>query len=101
FVAALGTPARAPAQQQKSEEVRARELFVFGRYAEALAIYGKLYAETAHPTYLRNVGRCYQNLGEADKAIASFREYLRQATDTPPDQRAKIEGYIREMEELK
>src|SRR6185369_16845954 len=46
-------------------------------------------------------GRCYQNLGEPDKAISSFREYLRQATDTPPDQRAKVEGYIREMEELK
>jgi len=101
FVAALGMPARAPAQQQKSEEVRARELFVFGRYAEALAIYGKLYAETAHPTYLRNVGRCYQNLGEADKAIASFREYLRQVKGISDNDREVVKQYIREMEALK
>src|SRR3954454_11749666 len=101
FVAALGTPARAPAQQPKSEEVRARELFVFGRYAEALAIYGKLYAETAHPTYLRNVGRCYQNLGEADKAIASFREYLRQVEGISDKDPEGVERYIREMEALK
>src|SRR4051812_10044649 len=101
FVAALGTPARAPAQQPKSEEVRARELFVFGRYAEALAIYGKLYAETAHPTYLRNVGRCYQNLGDADKALASFREYLRQVKGISDNDREVVKQYIREMEALK
>ena len=29
--------------------------------------YSKLYAETAHPTYLRNIGRCYQNLRRAPK----------------------------------
>jgi hypothetical protein len=95
----------ASAQQAEPEpdqrELSARQLFAVGKYTEALEIYGKLFAETAHPTYLRNVGRCYQNLGEADKAISSFREYLRQAKDLPPDQRALIERYIREMQDLK
>jgi hypothetical protein len=93
----------APAEAQKPDarEVKARELFAVGRYQEALQIYGKLFAETAHPTYLRNIGRCYQNLGDPDKAISSFREYLRQARDVPADQRAQVEGYIREMEDLK
>jgi hypothetical protein len=50
---------------------------------------------------LRNIGRCQQNLGEPDKAIASFREYLRKAKDLTADQRAEIEGYIAEMEQLK
>ena len=54
-----------------------------------------------HPTYLRNIARCHQNLGDADKAISSFREYLRKARDLPPDQRAEIEGYIAEMEQMK
>jgi hypothetical protein len=54
-----------------------------------------------HPTYLRNIGRCQQNLGEPDKAIASFREYLRKAKDLSADQRAEIDGYIAEMEQLK
>jgi tetratricopeptide (TPR) repeat protein len=82
-------------------EIGARQLFAVGKYAEALEIYGKLYAETTHPTYLRNIGRCYQNLGEPDRAISSFREYLRQARDLSPDQRQVVEGYMAEMESLK
>src|SRR5205814_435801 len=37
---------------------------------------------------------------EPEKAISSFREYLRQARDLTPDQRAQVEGYVHEMEEL-
>jgi hypothetical protein len=54
-----------------------------------------------HPTYLRNIARCHQNLGNPDKAISSFREYLRKAPDLSPAQRKEIEGYIAEMEQLK
>jgi tetratricopeptide (TPR) repeat protein len=94
-------PLRAQPTQEDQREVNARQLFAVGKYAEALEIFGKLYAETAHPTYLRNIGRCYQNLGDPDRAIASFREYLRQGRSLPDDQRKVIEGYIAEMEELK
>jgi hypothetical protein len=87
--------------QEDQREASARELFAMGKYADARAIYVKLYAETTHPTYLRNIGRCAQNLGEPDAAIASFREYLRQGRDITPEQRAQVEGYIKEMEELK
>jgi tetratricopeptide (TPR) repeat protein len=98
---ALAGSGRVHAQQRDRREVHAQELFALGRYADALGIYGKLYAETNHPTYLRNIGRCYQNMGEPDKAIASFREYLRHAKRLPDDQRAVIDGYIREMQDLK
>lgn len=101
IVVGIATTQPAFAQKADAREVKARELFGIGRYAEALDIYGKLYAETTHPTYMRNIGRCYQNMGEPDKAISSFREYLRQAANLAPDQRAQVEGYIREMEELK
>jgi tetratricopeptide (TPR) repeat protein len=83
------------------QDLKARKLFASGDYKQALEIYVNLYAETLHPTYLRNIGRCQQNLGEADKAIASFREYLRKAKDLGPAQRQEIEGHIAEMEELK
>jgi len=89
------------AQPQAASEKQAREFFAVGKYSEALEIYGRLYAETAHPTYLRNIGRCFQNLGEPDKAISSFREYLRQAKNLNAEQRTQVEGYIAEMEALK
>jgi tetratricopeptide (TPR) repeat protein len=82
-------------------ELKAREEFAAGRYELALDMFAKLYAETLHPNYLRNVGRCYQNLGQPDRAITSFHEYLHKAKGMTPDERAEIDGYIKEMQELK
>lgn len=83
-----------------AREMEAREAFAAGSYKHALDIYAKLYAERLHPTYLRNIGRCYQNLGEPERAISSFREYLRKAKDLTPEERTEVEGYITEMEDL-
>jgi hypothetical protein len=66
-----------------------------------LAIYLRLYAETHHPTYLRNIGRCRQMMREPDPAIESFRGYLREARNLAPSERAEIEGYVAEMQRLK
>src|SRR5450432_430596 len=82
-------------------DLKARTLFAAGDYHAALDIYAGLSAKTLHPTYLRNVGRCYQNLGEPDRAIGSFKEYLRKAEGLEAKGRAEINGYIKEMEELK
>ena len=81
-------------------ELKAREAFAAGRYQDALDVFAKLYAESLNPIYLRNIGRCHQNLGEPDRAIASFRDYLRKA-NVPAAERKEIDGYIKEMEELK
>jgi tetratricopeptide (TPR) repeat protein len=91
----------APAGAVDARELKAREEFAAGRYQEALDIFAKLYAETLHPIYLRNVGRCYQNLGEPDKAIISFRDYLRKHKTIEAHERSEIEGFIAEMEELR
>jgi tetratricopeptide (TPR) repeat protein len=98
---ASSPPAAAGASADDGGDLRARTHFAAGEYQEALEIYARLYAETMHPTYLRNIARCHQNLGNPDKAISSFREYLRKAKDLSADQRAEIEGYIAEMEQLK
>ncbi len=97
FALALGA-ARAQADQR---ELKAREDFAAGRYQQALDVFAKLYAETLHPVYLRNIGRCYQNLGDADKAIISFRDYLRKHKAITADERKEVEGFIAEMEDLK
>src|ERR1700748_1980236 len=57
-------------------ELKAREAFAAGKYDDALELFAKLYAETLHPVYLRNIGRCYQKLQKPDQAIDKFREYL-------------------------
>jgi hypothetical protein len=99
------TPSPAAFAKEKKEkrdprEMQAREAFAAGSYKDALDIYTKLYAEKLHPTFLRNIGRCYQNLDEPDRAISSFREYLRKAKDLPADERGEVEGYIKELEEV-
>src|SRR5262245_18844882 len=111
FAAALCAPvvmwvvlsALVPAQSLAApdrRELQAREAFAAGRYQEALDIYAKLYAEKLHPNYLRNIGRCYQDMGQPERAISSFRDYLRKAR-VSADERKEIEGFISEMEELK
>jgi len=84
-----------------SRELKAREAFAAQRYQDALDIFAKLYAETLHPIYLRNIGRCYQNLDDPDRAISSFKEYLRKAKNPTADETREVEGYIKEMEVLK
>jgi tetratricopeptide (TPR) repeat protein len=81
-------------------EVDARKAFAAGRYQEALDLYTDLYADNPHPTYLRNVGRCYQNLKQPGKAINAFRDYLRQAKDLKESERSEVNGFIAEMEGL-
>jgi tetratricopeptide (TPR) repeat protein len=82
-------------------ELQAREAFAASRYRDALDLYAKLYAEKLHPTYLRNIGRCHQNMGNPEEAIASFRDYLRKAPDLPASERQEVEGFISEMEALR
>jgi tetratricopeptide (TPR) repeat protein len=84
-----------------AREIKAREDFAAGHFQEALDIFARLYAETLHPNYLRNIGRCYQNLGNPERAIATFRDYLRKAKGLSADEQNEIEGYIKEMEDLK
>jgi ferric-dicitrate binding protein FerR (iron transport regulator) len=95
------TPSQAAPKTKESRELQAREAFATGRYQEAIELYGKLYAEKLHPTYLRNIGRCYQKLKEPEKAIDSFRDYLGRVKNIPAAEKSEIEGYIAEMEALK
>jgi len=94
-----GAAAAAPGDHQM--ELKAREAFAAGRYDEALQLFAKLYAETLHPVYLRNIGRCHQKQHEPQKAIDAFHDYLAKAKKVTPDERKEIDGYISEMEALR
>jgi hypothetical protein len=93
--------ALAASRKQDKREIEARQAFAAGHYQDALDLFAALYAEKLHPTYLRNVGRCYQGLQQPDKAINAFRDYLRQAKDLLAAEKTEIDGYIAEMEALK
>jgi hypothetical protein len=82
-------------------ELKAREAFAAGRYEDALNLFAKLYAETLHPVYLRNIGRCHQKLRQPDQAIDKFNEYLAKEKKISADERKEIDGYIQEMQALK
>ena len=103
IIAPLGRvpAARAASKKTDPREIEARHAFAAGRYQEALDLYAALFADKLHPTYLRNIGRCYQNLRQPDQAINAFRDYLRQAKDMSAAERVEIDGYIAEMEALK
>lgn len=94
---AIAAPSRS---QQNQKELKARKAFASGRFQEALDIFAELYAETLHPVYLRNIGRCHQKLREPGKAVESFRDYLAKGKDISASERAEVEGFIREMQAL-
>ena len=60
-------------------ELQGRALFAKGSYDRALEIYASLFAEKSDPIFLRNIGRCYQQLEQPEKSIKAFREYLRRS----------------------
>jgi len=93
--------AHAAAKPDNAAEMKAREAFAAGRYEEALELFAKLYAQTLHPVYLRNIARCHQKLRQPEKAIDQFREYLAKEKKISADERKEIDGYIKEMEALR
>jgi tetratricopeptide (TPR) repeat protein len=97
---ALATPLRARGADH-AVEIQARKAFVAGEYDKAIDLFAGLYAETLHPVYLRNLGRCHQKLGRPGKAIEFFRDYLRKGQSITPEERKEIQGYIAEMETLR
>src|SRR5947207_15867329 len=90
LAACLWSGIATPTFAADSRELQAREAFAAGRFQDALDLFAKLYAGTLHPTYLRNIGRCYMNLGQPDKAITSFHEYLRKAHHVTKSERAEV-----------
>jgi hypothetical protein len=100
-VALAAGEAQAQKSGDRATEMKAREAFAAGRYEDALGLFAKLYAETLHPVYLRNIGRCHQKMRQPDKAIDKFREYLAKERKIGAEERAEIDGYIKEMETLR
>jgi len=100
-IAALALWTTAVQAADDPRELEGRALFAKGEYHKALDIYAALFAENSDPLFLRNIGRCYQKLRVPDKAIDAFREYQRRSPSLKPSERTEIDGFIKEMEDLR
>ena len=101
LAATVAAPSAAGAPVDHQMEMQAREAFAAGKFEEALTLFAKLYAQTLHPVYLRNIGRSHQKMHQPEPAIDSFKDYLAKAKKISDQERAEVEGYIHEMEALK
>src|SRR3954451_16851352 len=81
----------APPRTREQREADARKACAAGHVEEGIEILADLYAGYSHPNYIYNQGRCYQENGKGEQAVARFREYLRVATDAPPGVRETVE----------
>jgi tetratricopeptide (TPR) repeat protein len=97
-LAGLAAPALAA---KDPREATARKFFAAGKYEAAIDVYAEMYKDKPHANFLFNIGRCYQNLDEPARAIASFREFLRRAEHVAPKDKERALAFIREMEAQK
>jgi tetratricopeptide (TPR) repeat protein len=93
--------AASAAPKTDSREEAARGFFAAAKYQEAIDLYSQLFAKYMHPDYIYNIGRCYQNMGDPDKALQSFHEFARKVKHLDPEMRKELDAHIKEMEVLK
>jgi tetratricopeptide (TPR) repeat protein len=74
---------------------RAREAYRHGRYADAaLNLERALVLDPGSPTLLYNLARVYELLGELERAIGAYRQYLRVIPETDTAERERTEAAI-------
>ncbi len=86
-------PARAAARKHFE---RGTTLYQEGRYAEAAAAFEAAYQTLANGVVLYNLGQCYEKLGQIQRAIGYYREYLRTVPNA--EDRPLVESLIARLE---
>ncbi|MDD9942526.1 MAG: hypothetical protein OXU20_15915 [Myxococcales bacterium] len=73
-----------------------RQAYLAGRYLEAVEAFERVFAMTGYPLMLVNVGNARARLGEPERAIAAYRQYLGLVPEAP--ERLELEHRIAELE---
>ena len=89
---------RATRTAQKHFE-KAQKLFNLGKFDAALDEYEAAYDAKPLGDFLYNIAQCYRNLEDYDRAIFSFKKYLKEKPDA--DDRAQVEKFIAELQDKK
>jgi hypothetical protein len=105
LAAAPGSPAtgasgpRPAASSTIADRVtEARKACAAGRVDEGVEILAGIIGESGDLNALYNQARCYQLNGRTEQAITRFREYLRTAHDISGEEKARVEGFIKELD---
>ncbi len=93
-VAAQASPERL--RQARRYYERGKAAFELGKFRAALRHYEEAYKVASLPGLLFNIGQCYRNTGEHEKAVFSFRLYLRKVPKAK--NREAVLVLIRELE---
>ena len=93
--AGAAKPGAARAAARKHFE-RGTTLYQEGRYAEAAAAFEAAYQTLANGVVLYNLGQCYEKLGQLQRAIGYYREYLRMVPNA--EDRPLVESLIARLE---
>ncbi len=101
LTAAPVATAQTSSTSKKLEAIRERMekgqgLYVSGDYTGAAKIFEEGYKNHPYSAFLFNAGVCYQKLNNFDKALESFREYLRVDPNAPDA--AKVNDRIAALE---
>jgi len=85
-----------PVLAQKHFE-KAQKFYNLGKFELALTEYEAAYDAKPLADFLFNIAQCYRNLEDYDRAIFSFKKYLKEKPDA--DDRTQVEKFIDDLEE--
>jgi tetratricopeptide (TPR) repeat protein len=100
----------APARAATTKHAAAKQQFVLGEkyykvgdFEKAAQYYTRAYELEPFPAFLFNLGQCYRNMGNCERAIYFYGTFLREKPDAPnaPTVKALIEECRRNNDELK
>ena len=89
-------------RKSTAEAKKATQFYKQGHYEEAASIFLQLSLDNPDmPVFERNLGACYYYLRRPEPALSNLREYMHKKKDLEPDDRAEVERWITEMDQLR
>lgn len=88
--------AASPRSEMRRQFEKGKRLYKQEKYDRAKEAFEAAYDLIPSPGLLFNLGQCHRRLGDAEPALAYYREYLRLRPEA--SNRAQVEKYIAEME---
>jgi tetratricopeptide (TPR) repeat protein len=76
-------PKKLTAEQATKMSRTAEQHYKLQEYEQALELFKELYRQTNEATLLFNIGQCYRQLGQFEKALKSYQSFLQENPTSP------------------